>query len=662
MNDSPFMVNERWSSDRDVRDYGQLPDWSIGQPHGILRTFTGARLSGKTRFLEGLRHQLKTRKLVKYVELLALNEDVARTRFLALPESTSQKLKNTVLLIDEPGPLLTVDPHWFLETCRRIAEKEVRIVMALSAGEFETLQKADPSKKLNQKDQRFIPAFSEEDSTRMIERPGEAARWSLTDLKSLPAEWKSHPFRLELFLEISWHEEPLPLSVETLLETAIQESADPRHTYAETVFRSGLTESQRNCLRDIRDGDEPDPRTVKLLEECRLVVSSLGRWRISDPILADWLPPPFRIHHVSDVHVGPKSAFVADNKVEDGALKDKLNVGVGNVPSRDSYLTHLEQLLTNGEGPQVVIVSGDLIETGEGSELDDAVNWMTLLKTTMQSASHPRLKESDSRVLLVAGNHDVMRLKSLALDDPQARHRDFCEQLAEFDPPRLDVPPESRDVSTACFSQAEIDVLLLSSSEFGSDAGDDAAHEVVAGKLRELEEQLGADNLSAKNKQEIMQQIAWIDPGLVHSLTLEKAAAFPWGHPIRIAVLHHPVSPLPCGTEVARFSGLVNAGQVKRRLLNSGFFIALHGHAHYGWLASESWNDEAGSEVTLHISSAPSLGSWAKDEKNGYNELVFVWEGDDCFLTMRVVARDGSEWKLQHSRRRIQIVRGGKPL
>ena len=57
--------------------------------------------------------------------------------------------------------------------------------------------------------------------------------------------------------------------------------------------------------------------------------------------------------------------------------------------------------------------------------------------------------------------------------------------------------------------------------------------------------------------------------------------------PVRIAVLHHPVSPIPGTTEIAAW--LVNAGQVKDALLEKHFCVVLHGHVHSAWVGQECW-------------------------------------------------------------------------
>lgn len=112
-----------------------------------------------------------------------------------------------------------------------------------------------------------------------------------------------------------------------------------------------------------------------------------------------------------------------------------------------------------------------------------------------------------------------------------------------------------------------------------------------------------------------------IDPGLVAQHALD-AAAPPASVPVRIAVLHHPVTAL-AGTapEVASFTGLINAATVKAALRQKGYQLVLHGHLHHGALVTETSHDKGGAPAALHITAAPTLGSKETQEQRGYNAI-----------------------------------------
>jgi hypothetical protein len=165
--------------------------------------------------------------------------------------------------------------------------------------------------------------------------------------------------------------------------------------------------------------------------------------------------------------------------------------------------------------------------------------------------------------------------------------------------------------------------------------------------LNLLEEmrQAAVNHASIEEVVKRLKHLSRIDPGLVHDEDLIKAGKHSWEQPVRIAVLHHPVSPLPA-TEVAHFAGLVNAGRVKNLLLEQRFCLVLHGHMHFGWFAAERWPGKHDGWV-LHIAAAPTLGSRETQDKLGYNVVEVAREGDDRFeVTVTRVAHDtGGAWE-----------------
>ncbi|MCB9566165.1 MAG: hypothetical protein H6710_02935 [Myxococcales bacterium] len=143
-----------------------------------------------------------------------------------------------------------------------------------------------------------------------------------------------------------------------------------------------------------------------------------------------------------------------------------------------------------------------------------------------------------------------------------------------------------------------------------------------------------------------LRRLGRLDPGLVHSADLHRLRARRWEleAPIRIAVLHHPVSPLPTITDVAPYAGLINAGAVKDALFDRRFALVLHGHQHAQWLGEERWPGHAAGDHTLRIAAAPSLGSREVAEQHGYNEVLILREGDRHEVEVRTYTRSGDTW------------------
>jgi hypothetical protein len=50
---------------------------------------------------------------------------------------------------------------------------------------------------------------------------------------------------------------------------------------------------------------------------------------------------------------------------------------------------------------------------------------------------------------------------------------------------------------------------------------------------------------------------------------LKQVESHTWTQPVRFAMLHHPISPMPAPIEIARFGGLLNAGAAKTSFLRA---------------------------------------------------------------------------------------------
>src|SRR5262249_47571362 len=147
-------------------------------------------------------------------------------------------------------------------------------------------------------------------------------------------------------------------------------------------------------------------------------------------------------------------------------------------------------------------------------------------------------------------------------------------------------------------------------------------------RLLKLVDEMRRDAIHQQSAEEVhkrLEHLSRIDPGLVHDDDLVKAGKHQWQQPVRIAVLHHPVSPLPA-TEVGQFVGLINAGRVKNLLMEKRFCLVLHGHLHAGWFGAERWPGKH-DDWTLHIAAAPTLGSRETQHELGYNEIEVAREG-----------------------------------
>jgi len=613
-----FRVNGRWNPAQDVRDVSQLvAATKDGPQNGDLRCVIGCRRSGKTWALRAVEHALQ-QEPVLFVDL----------RDEPLPDLVP---KDSVLLLDEPGRCLRddVEAPAFLQRCAQLRRRHgCRILCAASPCEWELLQRHSRAGAVaSKRDSHYLEPLDEKQALRLA-RTTEAAAL----LAQLPDAWRRHPFLLELLFVIAESDDDW--SKDHVLSQVFDRAQDHEHGYLNNVFERGLSEQQRLLVQDAGwNGLVRSPADAQLLQRCGLLRSDGKRWAIVDPIVAEAFPPSLRIHHLSDVHCGPKTAQTADVKVP-GALGQAMGRAVGNQSVRDAYLQHLEQCAaTADEAPHLVVVSGDLTERCRAEELSCAVEWLSLVEQHLAPCG--LLEGTDPRVLLVGGNHDVRWDLAIPGKNPNERHTAFAEAFGNGRPgwrvPRLDQPSEKRAPCHVRFQRAEIEVLLLGSAEIG-------------GEQEPVVKALEAQRAEAKELEAGGEKPRRIDPGLVHHSTFPRQND--WMMPVLIAVLHHPVSPLPA-TEVAPFAGLINAGELKDRLLASGFCLVLHGHAHTGWFGVEQWPGRHGGRV-LRMAAAPSLGSREVNEHNGFNEIAVrrgLRDGKTVQeIVVRRFVRQGSKW------------------
>jgi 3',5'-cyclic AMP phosphodiesterase CpdA len=403
------------------------------------------------------------------------------------------------------------------------------------------------------------------------------------------------------------------------------------------VFEEGLSEGQRTVIRQIARGDRnaaDDP----LLRECGLIERGP---RVSDPVLTDYFRPPIIIHHISDVHFGPKSAAGVDRK-EQGEHGKRFARAVGGTTARDDYVAHLRTL--RSAGPHVILISGDLVETGTDEQYLAARHFVDRLSALV--ADHPDLGSEDKRVALVGGNHDVDWGETRGVGGARKRHLAFARYMDGYPHPHLELPPEERSLSFLSWPGVGLEIVLLGSAEYGGE--DDEVQLDLIRIIDRLRNQarsaLEANEVERFDR--ITEHLSRLDPGVVDYHDLKRVESHAWTQPVRFAMLHHPISPMPAPTEIARFGGLLNAGATKTSFLRAGICLVLHGHQHSGWFGRESWPGRYNNR-SLHVAAAPTLGSRETLEHLGFNEVRVFREGSSTFeIEVRRVAYNGNGWDM----------------
>ncbi|WP_437768496.1 metallophosphoesterase [Sorangium sp. So ce281] len=633
-----FDVRRPYSPERDVRDHGHLLDLLLSLPaNGVLWPLVGARRAGKSWMLKAIQHHLGLAQgtIVRYIDLRNVGP--------ALPSVPP----GTTLLLDEPQLAGKAgsrrDASAFLRWCADLYSTNTKILLAMSPAEWIALERAAAGDAafLSSRDMRFLDPLTPSEALKLART--EASRALLPEL---PETWRRNPFLLEFVFELAEKFPDLAKAPWTLLRTARVQSELREFTYHRTVFDEGLTDAQRGVLREIARGASPRGGNVDLLERCGLVEQRSGRAMIADPILEANLCP-LRIHHVSDIHFGKKSAERIDVK-EKGEHGNTIAGGLGPPRVCDHYVEHVAELAAAGRAPHLLVVSGDVAEQANDDEYADARIWLEQLSRHL--ADHPRLPPDEPHVLLVGGNHDVDWRQATASGQAgtQARHVPFARAFAAHPRcarPPLEEPPATRALAVARYADLGVEFALLGSAEFGGQEEKDPVRDELLSLIGRLR-QGAMEEPDAKRAAALRDQVSRIDPGLVHDADLQRLRRAQWHAPIRIAVLHHPVSPLP-STELARFGGLINAGEVKDALAHKEFCLVLHGHSHTGWFGKEQW-PERHEDRTIRIVAAPSLSSREVQEHNGYNEIEIARDGVGDKVSYQIhvrrMVREGATW------------------
>ncbi|MCC6558570.1 MAG: metallophosphoesterase [Polyangiaceae bacterium] len=635
---STFEVNRTYDPALDARDYGRLPERLLRQPdHGILWPIVAARRGGKTwtlRAMERRLNELEPRS-ARYLDL--------REAYPRLPAGLTARC----LLLDEPQIAAATaeqvrDPARFLAWCARLHKADKRLVLAMTPAEWSRLREADAAGlQVSTKDLQFIAPLRAEEADRLA-RTEPARRL----LDRLPPGWQRSPFLLELVFAEAESAPALADRLPELIRAALARCESYQVRYVHYVFHDGLSEPQRDIVRSLAWGEAAT--ADEILRGSGLVAGERGEERVADPILWAHLAP-LRVHHVSDVHIGPKSAAIGDVKERD-PFGRALGFAVGAGLVRDGYVRHVAQLAARGRAPHLVVISGDIAEHADPGQYREALAWVDALRARL--ADHPLLRPDDPRVLVVGGNHDVDWKRTGGDAGERDRHAAFAEAFAEHPHPHLERPPESRGLAKIAYPDLGVEIVLLGSSELGGQETRDPDEAQILALVDRLRAQsVSADDVAAAER--LGRRTVRVDPGLIHRSELDRIKAEPFRQPVRVAVLHHPLSHLPA-TEVARFGGLLNAGDLKATLLEKGFCLVLHGHVHKGWFGEERWPDRY-PDRTLRIAAAPSLASYEVTEHNGYNEIEIrrdrQGEERPSEIVVRRIGLDGAQWvPMKHAR------------
>lgn len=648
----------RYLPDRDVRTWDDLVALlREDDPVGLFWPLLGPRRSGKSWALAAIKQQLGGRAHVVDLSTCDGLDDLDYD-------------DGAIVLVDEPGRFLFREGEVaagrprqsdgamvqrFFAWCDRLrTRRNCRLLVAMTPAEWLALQQHGRARlRVSDKDlQSHLRPLSPEQALRIAQ--DEPARALLMSVQREQPDWLRNPFLVMYLLDRAHDDgvlaEPTRRPVAAFLADVIEDiNQVVPWNYTAMVFHEGLGDSLQEALRRIARREPVDPLALAVLKVSGLVEPRTGEHHdsIRDPVVADLLPPPLRIHHISDIHAGPKSAQRVN--VHGAGVAARLGKAAGQGPIRRSYLDHVRQRVAEGTGPHLVIVSGDLTETGRPEEYEAIRDFLAELAALLRP--HPRLDASDPRVLVVGGNHDVDWGETRGADGARKRHIPFARELNDYPRPHLEDPPASRNLTVLRYARAGVEVVLLGSAEHGGEID----HEFLGlvEKYRAAAVERGAVN-DTEEADRLRARLGRLDPGLVHHADLARLRAHDWREPVRLAVLHHPVSPMPSMPDVAAYTGLLNAGAVKEALIDKEFTLVLHGHMHSQWYGAESWPGRG--HHTLRIAAAPSLGSTEVYERHGYNEVLLSFEGESQHIEVHGYVREGDAWHPRSGHPRFSIA------
>lgn len=593
---------------RDIRDWDDLFACVIRESPGLWWPILGTRRSGKTWALKALLHRAEADG--RDAQYLDLRECCGGTTpESCLPEDCTSKL----ILLDEVSSFLFNGDHSrankerqdaLFQWCKAHKNRGARIVAAITPAEWAGL----PTRGQYRVDSQALNG----DALAPL-APAQARKIALDDppragfVEKLivgGSHWIRSPMLLSTLLHI--HTKHPGKSTDDLVMHAC-DYLEQEFDYTEWVLAGSFNATQLDVLRAISRQVQPDPRGLDLISRAGVVLEADESFEIVDPLLAKHFPPPIRIHHISDLHFGSKTAEVVDQK-DASPLGTTLADGMALGPVREGYLDWLSTLAPFRR-PNIAVVSGDVAEFSAKDEFEEARAWLTRLRSEF-TEEHAEL-QGKPRVLLVGGNHDVDR--SVEQTPPELRHQCFAEAFprAEWPRPGLELPIVDADRAAHLrFGEASVEFALLGSAQFGSE-GDEASR---------------------------------ADPGHVHGNDVRRLREQSWVEAVRIAVLHHPLTPVPGNYEVTPYAGLVNAAQLKDALFEKGFNVVLHGHVHIGWVGVETWPNHHDGEP-IAIVSAPTLGSRLTYENHGFNEISIFREGSKRSVEITSYIRKGQAFQ-----------------
>jgi 3',5'-cyclic AMP phosphodiesterase CpdA len=286
------------------------------------------------------------------------------------------------------------------------------------------------------------------------------------------------------------------------------------------------------------------------------------------------------ILHLSDPHLGDVSKEIDDEKaVFDGQPDLETTQTVFR-----RTLGTLDRFVADHGKPEFALISGDLTVASSQTGFDE---FQELL---VERASI--LPEERERIVVVPGNHDVVRCEPPA---SEARYAGFNDATRGQDCTTalldgLDFDKESGTLTALAGQHRhltwtnEVLVIPINSSNFCGITVTPRKGWTEAEWKNELAPIPGSREVLKQLDKLIRHDIARISRPQILALghELERSNIPPAGEDprLRVAVLHHQLLPLSTREERKPFEGLVSLGMLREFVREHGIHLVLHGHKH----------------------------------------------------------------------------------
>ena len=268
-----------------------------------------------------------------------------------------------------------------------------------------------------------------------------------------------------------------------------------------------------------------------------------------------------RILHLSDIHLGNDTEvypYEIDDKI--GLFKKDLAHMENNFDILCEYLSNLKTAY------DYVVFSGDIVHQGKS---DKSLCFYNTVLRLIKAKKFPK----ENHIIIVPGNHDIVKGTDRWRIFKQYSDIQFVKPIMNF------------GGGNECFQ--EVRKKLKSRSNYISDSElpliIDKTRKIIFYAFNSCSLcQMENVSINGKNDSLDLPRIDnWELNYFTNIMQTFKEIDDDYDNYLKIAVMHHHIASFTEFEEIKSFEMLSNAGIVKKKLIENGFKLVLHGHKHY---------------------------------------------------------------------------------